>query len=483
MTRKDFLRGAVAAGALAPAVAPAIASKTKRNLVVILGDDHSYNALGCAGHPWLKTPGFDGMAAGGAFFENSFVTTSLCSPSRASILTGQYAHAHGVMDNSTRFTKGTALFPELLRREGYKTAYMGGWHMGNTDLLTQAGFDHWISFHGHSSYSNPTVTIDGKEEKRTGYCTDILTHEALRFIGEKKADPFCLFLSYKAPHAFCEPADRHKDLYRNEPIPYPKSMANTEENYRGKPEWLRRQRKSWHGVDGMFDHKVSFDQNYRDFCRTLMALDEGVGQILSSLEDKGLLESTLVLYMSDNGFQLGEHGLIDKRTMYEASCRIPMIAHCPDLFEKNQRPRGLTLNIDIAPTLLDAAAVAPSPGMHGRSFLPLLRGSTEWREDFLYEYFWERAYPQTPSVLGLRTDQYSYMNYHGVWDRDELYDIQSDPGQEKNLLADAVIATQGGSVSARIQDPATKSLVQGFQTRIGEIMAATGGRTEPRWSA
>ncbi len=479
MTRKDFLRTAVAAGA----AAPAIAGKAKRNLVVILSDDHSYNTMGCAGHPWLKTPGLDRMATHGAHFSNAFVTTSLCSPSRASIMTGQYAHAHKVLDNSTPFAKDAVVFPELLRRNGYRTAFMGKWHMGNEGERPQAGFERWISFRGQGVYNDPVLSYDGRQEKRPGYLTDILTHEATKFVAEKKADPFCLVLSHKAVHGFCEPAPRHKDLYSTEPIPYPKSMANTDANYRGKPEWVRRQRDSWHGVDGMYDKRISFDKNYRDYCKTLMSMDDSVGQVLSSLEDNRLLESTLVIYLSDNGFQFGEHGLIDKRTMYEASIRIPMLAHCPDLIEPKTRPHGMTLNIDIGPTLLEAAGIAPSPVMHGRSLLPLFRGSTEWRKDFLYEYFWERSFPQTPSILGLRTDKYSYSNYHGVWDRNELYDIQSDPDQEKNLLADAVIKTQGGPVSAQIKDPAIRSLVQGFQARIDEIMTTTGGRPEPRWSA
>lgn len=479
MTRKEFLQSVTAAGA----AAPAIAGKARRNLVVILSDDHSYNTMSCAGHPWLKTPGMDRMASRGALFSNAFATTSLCSPSRASIMTGQYAHAHGVLDNSTPFAKNAVVFPELLRRNGYRTAFMGKWHMGNEGERPQAGFERWISFRGQGVYIDPVLSYDGRQEKRQGYLTDILTQEALKFIGEKKADPFCLFLSHKAVHGFCEPAARHRELYRTEPIPYPKSMADTDEAYRGKPDWVRRQRRSWHGVDGMYNRTISFDKNYRDYCTTLMALDDSIGQVLSTLEDNRLLQSTLVLYMSDNGFQFGEHGLIDKRTMYESSIRIPMLAHCPDLFEANQKVRGMALNIDVAPTLLDAAGLAPARTMHGRSLLPLLKGGAEWRKDFLYEYFWERAYPQTPSILGLRTDRHSYMNYHGVWDRDELYDIEADPGQNNNLLAGAVIENQGGPLSAQIKDPAVKSLVQGFQTRIGQIMAETGGRVEPRWSA
>lgn len=479
MTRKDFLRS-ISAAAVA---SPAMAGKAKRNLVVILSDDHSYNTMGCAGHPWLKTPGLDRMANGGALFSNAFVTTSLCSPSRASIMTGQYAHAHRVLDNSTPFSKDAVVSPELLRRNGYRTAFMGKWHMGAEGERPQAGFERWISFRGQGVYNDPALSFDGQQEKRTGYLTDILTQEALKFIHGSKANPFCLFLSHKAVHGFCEPAPRHNDLYSTEPIPYPRSMANTDETYRGKPEWVRRQRNSWHGVDGMYNQRISFDKNYRDYCKTLMALDESVGAVLSGLEDNGLLQSTLVIYLSDNGFQFGEHGLIDKRTMYESSIRIPMLAHCPDLFEKGQRVRGMALNIDIAPTLLDAGGVPASPAMHGRSLLPLLRRQGEWRKDFLYEYFWERAYPQTPSILGLRTDNHSYMNYHGIWDRDELYDIQSDPEQMNNLLADYVILNQGGPVTAQIKQPETRTLVQGFQTRIRQTMAATGGRSEPSWAA
>lgn len=479
MTRKDFLRTVSAAGV----AAPAIAQKARRNMVIILSDDHSFNTMGCAGHPWLKTPGMDRMASGGALFKNSFVTTALCSPSRASIMTGQYGHAHGVLDNSTPFAKNAVVFPDLLRRHGYKTAFMGKWHMGNEGERPQAGFERWISFRGQGVYNDPVLSYDGKQEKRSGYLTDILTQEAVKFIGEKRSDPFCLFLSHKAVHGFCDPAPRHRDLYATQPIPYPKSMANTEENYRGKPDWVRRQRNSWHGVDGMYNQRISFDKNYRDYCKTLMAMDDSIGQVLSTLEDHSLLQSTLVVYLSDNGFQFGEHGLIDKRTMYESSMRIPMLAHCPDLFEANQRVQGMALNLDIAPTMLEAAGLSPSPAMHGRSLLPLLRGTTEWRKDFLYEYFWERAYPQTPSILGLRTDRHSYMNYHGVWDRDELYDIQADPDQMNNLLADAVIRNQGGPVAAQIKDSATRSLVQNFQTRIDQIMRETGGRAEPSWSA
>jgi N-acetylglucosamine-6-sulfatase len=203
--------------------------------------------------------------------------------------------------------------------------------------------------------------------------------------------------------------------------------------------------------------------------------------VLNRLEEMNLLNDTLVIYMGDNGFQFGEHGLIDKRTMYEASIRVPMIAHCPDLFGKGRRVEGMALNIDIAPTLLDAASAKTAPSMHGRSLLPLVRGTGDWRTEFLYEYFWERSYPQTPTVLGIRTDRYSYMSFHGVWDLEELYDNQQDPGQMNNLLGSVRITTEGGSVFNQIKDPDLKRLVSDLRSRMFRIVDLTGGRREPSW--
>ncbi len=478
MTRKDFLRGAAGAAA-----APLSARTGKRNLVFILSDDHSFNTAGCLGHPWLKTPHMDRMAKGGVVFQNAFVTTSLCSPSRASILSGQYVHAHGVTDNVRPFARNAALFPELLQQNGYRTAFLGKWHMGGESDGPQRGFDRWISFRGQGVYTNPVLNIDGVRQNVEGYVTDILTDQALRFISQNSERPFFLYLSHKAVHGFCEPAARHRNLYGTEPLPFPRSMANTEENYRGKPDWVRRQRNSWHGVDGMYNHHISFEQNYRDYCRTLMALDDSIGRVMDELERRNLLNDTLVVYMSDNGFQFGEHGLIDKRTMYEPSIRVPMIAHCPDLFPGNRRVAGMALNIDIGPTYLDAAGLRAPASMHGRSLLPLLGGATEWRSEFLYEYFWERDYPQTPSVLGLRTDRYSYMNFHGIWDLNELYDLEKDPDQMQNLLAGVRITTEGGRLSTHVKDQELKKLVTDLEGRTRRILAETGGRPEPTWSA
>jgi N-acetylglucosamine-6-sulfatase len=477
MTRKDFLTRT--AGAV---IAPALARSTgKRNLVFILADDHRYDVMSCMGHPFVKTPNLDRLAAGGVLFSNSFVTTSLCSPSRASILTGQYAHAHGVTDNVRPMPSGLVTFPQVLQKHGYRTALIGKWHMGGESDDPRPGFDRWISFRGQGRYIDPVLNFDGNRRKVEGYVTDILTAEALRFINESASQPFMLYLGHKAVHAEFIPAERHKNLYSDVKIPYPKSMADTEENYGGRPEWVRRQRNSWHGVDGMYDKQVNFDQFYRDYCRTVMGLDDSVGEVMNALEQKGLLNDTLIVYMGDNGFLFGEHGLIDKRTMYEPSMRVPMIAHCPDLFGGNRRVDGMALNIDICPTMLDAAGVPAPPGIHGRSLIPLARGTSDWRTEFLYEYFWERDYPQTPTVLGLRTDQYSLMQYHGIWDLDELYDIQRDPGQMNNLLANVRITTEEGRLFQHIKDPELKKLVGDLQNRTWTILEQTGGRREPTW--
>jgi N-acetylglucosamine-6-sulfatase len=233
----------------------------------------------------------------------------------------------------------------------------------------------------------------------------------------------------------------------------------------------------------MYDHLISFEDHYRDYCRTLMSLDESVGSVLNQLESAGLLDDTLVMYTSDNGFQFGEHGLIDKRTMYEPSIRVPMIAHCPSLFGSGREVEGMALNIDIAPTLLEAAAVPVPETMHGRSLLGLVNGTADWRKDFLYQYFWTREFPQTPTVVGLRTQRYSYMRYHGIWDLNEIYDLQRDPDEMRNLIGDTRVTTGAGSNLQYIQDPDLRQLASGFNERITQILGEIGGEIDPDWLA
>ncbi|RJP32956.1 MAG: DUF4976 domain-containing protein [Candidatus Omnitrophota bacterium] len=460
-----------AAGATFPyvntLVSPAAnAADKRRNIIFILIDDMRFDSMSCMGHPFLQTPNLDRMVNGGILFNHGYVTTSLCSPSRASILSGQYAHTHGVMDNSTLLPAGTPIFPIELQKNGYETAFIGKWHMGGSSDQPRPGFDHWISFRGQGVYNDPTYNINGQSVRRQGYMTDMLTDYAIDFIQKDHEKPFFLYLSHKAVHADFYPAERHKTAYSDVKIEHPASMANTPENYEGKPSWVKRQRHSWHGVDYMYHDLTYFDKFILDYNRTMLAVDDSIGQVLDTLEKKGLLDSTLILFMGDNGFLHGEHGLIDKRCMYEESIRVPMLAHCPELIRPGSRTDRIALNIDICPTILDAAGIRIPDTVQGASFLPILQGeNADWREGMLYEYFWERAFPQTPTVFGVRTEQYKYMHYHGIFDLDELYDLEKDPKEMHNL----------------IDDPAHNDVRQDMHRRLLSLLKEYGATMTPGW--
>lgn len=486
MNRRTFLQTSAATAAAAAAPSLLTAKGKKRNVVFLLSDDHRFDMIGALGHPWLETPHFDNLLKNGVHIRNAFVTTSLCSPSRATCLSSQYVHAHRVMDNSTPLTPSVATFPEVLQKSSYRTGFVGKWHMGGASDDPRPGFDHWVSFRGQGQYFDPELNINGERKTVEGYNPEILTNEAEKFLRANKDRPFLLYLSHKAVHDNFAPAPQDKGIYAGKPIPYPKSYADTDENYEGKPEWVRKQRLSWHGVDGLYNQRYRFDDFYREYCECVHSMDRSIGAFMNTLEELGLAEDTLVIYMGDNGFQHGEHGLIDKRTMYEASIRVPMIAHCPSLFGGGKAIDQMCLNLDIGPTLLDAAGANAPRTMQGASFLPLLEGKdVPWRTEFVYEYFWERAFPQTPTVIGLRTDQYSYMRYHGLWDVDELYDIQKDPDQMQNLIGDVRTRNEAGPLINRYreQNHPHAELLRDYEGRIKKIMESTGGRMEPTWFA
>ncbi|MEZ4694986.1 MAG: sulfatase [Rhodothermales bacterium] len=427
-----------------PATALGQSAGSKRpNVVLILSDDHRFDFMSFhEGAPnFLQTPNMDRLAAGGMHVKNAFVTTSLCSPSRASILTGRYAHNHGVVDNARLVPEGTRFFPAELQRAGYQTAFIGKWHMGGVTDEPRPGFDHWVSFRGQGTYFNPTLNVDGSRKEYEGYNADILTDFATKWIREQSSDqPFFLYLSHKSVHAEFQPAPRHQGRYEDETLVYPKTMANTESNYRDKPRWVKEQRYGWHGVDYLYQGAMNFDTFYRRYTETLLALDESIGQVIDELERDGLMENTIVIYMSDNGFSFGEHGLIDKRHGYEESIRVPMIAYAPGRIEAGSVLDEMILNIDMAPTILDLAGVKETDlPMDGRSFSPLLFGQPmdDWRREFAYEYYWEYSFPHTPTVLALRGERYKYLFYHGIWDLNEFYDLSNDPLEEHNLINSA----------------------------------------------
>lgn len=421
------------------------AQQPPKNIILILSDDHRYDYMSF--HPnspdFLKTPSMDRMAEEGAHLANAFVSTSLCSPSRASILTGQYTFRHRVVDNTNMLPQGTDLVSTALQEAGYQTAFFGKWHIGGESDDPKPGFDRWVSFRGQGVYFNPTLNVDGERDEYEGYVSDILTDFTLDWLDEIDRDqPFFAYLSHKAVHAEFEPAERHEGMYEDAHIPMPQSMKDIERNYEGKPDWVREQRYSWHGVDYMYHNRDDHPQTLEDlivrYSESLMGVDESIARVLDYLEEEGLAEETLVLYMGDNGFMLGEHGLIDKRQAYEESMRVPLLAWAPGFIEPGTVIEENVMNIDMTPTFLDIAG-GSMPEDHvvdGESFLPLLAGETvdDWRSTFVYQYFWEDAFPQTPTVYAIRGDRYKYMYYHGLWDRNEFYDLETDPREMHNLI-------------------------------------------------
>lgn len=419
------------------------------------------------GQSFLETPHLDSLARDGAHIRNAFVTTALCSPSRASILTGQYAHRHKIVDNNTAIPRGTTFFPQYLQKAGYATGFFGKWHMGNSDDAPQPGFDRWVSFRGQGSYlpEKNGLNVDGKRVPQKGYITDELTDYALEWLnGRDKSKPYFLYLSHKAVHAGFVPADRHKGRYANAKFVPPPTVAASGDMARGRPMWVQNQRNSWHGVDFPYHSDLDIAEYYKQYAETLLAVDDSVGRVLDALRKRGELDSTLVIYMGDNGFAFGEHGLIDKRTAYEESMRVPMLVRCPELFGGGKTVEQVIANIDVMPTCLDAAGLKPPASLDGQSFLPVLQGKqVPWRDTLLYEYYWERNYPQTPTMHALRGDRFKYIRYHGIWDINELYDLKEDPLETRNL----------------INDPKHLAVVKEMNARLFETLEKTDGMSMP----
>ena len=417
------------------------------NILFILTDDQRFDELGFL-NPVLETPNMDRLAEQGVYFKNAFVTTSLCSPSRASILTGLYAHTHGIVDNSKRDLPHRT-FAQYLQTSGYNTAFVGKWHIGGDSDRQQPGFDHWVSFAGQGSYW-PTRTaedgggqswlnVDGERVPQTGYITDELTDYSVEWLDKQKASgrPFLLYLSHKAVHADFLPATRHSTLYENAQINLP---ANGRDPGSGPvPMWVQNQRNSYHGMDFPYYSDLDIPEYLRRYHQTLAAVDDSIGRLIAWLESQNQIDNTIVVLMGDNGFLFGEHGLIDKRNAYEESIRVPLLAMHRGVFPAGLVIDEMVANIDIAPTFLDAAGLVPPDDvpMHGSSWYGLAKGATEpdWRQQLLYEYFWEWTLPHTPTTYALRTDRYKLIQYHGVWDTDELYDLSHDDAEGNNLIA------------------------------------------------
>lgn len=446
MTR---IRSALSVLPLVTVLAPALAAAESRpNVVFILTDDQRWDQLGCAGHPYLETPHLDRLAAEGARFANMFVTTSLCSPSRASYLSGLYAHTHGVIDNFTDYPESLPSFPKSLQEAGYETAYIGKWHMGEQDDDRRPGFDYWISHKGQGDYYDTTFNINGTRSQVKGYYTHAVTDMAVEWLQRRHDKPFLLILGHKAPHTPFTPEEKYRRLYDDVPIEYPASAFSLET----KPGWVAQRLNTWHGIYGpIYGFREEFPDTspagVSDFARfvraytaTIKSVDDSVGRIYRALEATNRLDHTLLIFAGDNGMFLGEHGMTDKRAMHEPSIRVPLLLRYPALARPGTVIEQMVLNIDLAPSILDICTARPLKDIHGRSFRPILEQKpTDWRKSWFYEYNYEKQFPYTPNVRGVRTDEWKYIHYpHGDGSPDrhkaELYNLKADPGETENLI-------------------------------------------------
>ncbi len=398
--------------------APGIGGETRPNILFILSDDHRWDALSQLGHPVVKTPSLDRLAREGVLFENAFCTTSLCSPSRASFLTGMYAHSHGVKNNMTPWNNAQVTFLEALHQAGYETGFVGKWHMPG-EFPRLRGLDRFVTFTvdgGQGRYFNCPLVVDGKEvPSRKEYISEELTDYALEFLDQDRNTPFCLVLSHKAVHLQFFPPKELDHLYDEAELNLPREADN------------------WVGLtDGNFYPKP-LSSLYRDYLECLFAMDQQIGRVLDRLDELGLADNTVVVYAGDNGFFWGEHHLTDKRWPYEESIRIPFIVRHPrTISDPGRRASQMVLNIDLAPSLLDLAGLDAPQFMDGESFVPILRdarapGRTAW----MYEYFMDYPYA-VPETRAVRTDRHKYVEYEGRRPA-ELFDLVADPKEMTNL--------------------------------------------------
>jgi len=423
------------------------AAAAQPNVVFILVDDLRWDEVDYA---FVKAPHIMRLAREGVRFSNAFVTTPLCSPSRASFLTGQYAHTHGITDNTDRSPRSheLATFPRLLHDAGYETAFVGKWHMG-VDDRARPGIDHWVSVQGQGRYIDPEFNINGERKQITGYFTEILNGFATDFLKKPRTKPFLLYVSHKAVHPDLTqnadgslsdpsagkfiPADRHQALYANAAIPHRQNYGRPPKD---KPALLR----AVANMDPLGPATVTDDETIRNRLRMLASVDEGVGDILRTLDEQKQLENTLIVFTSDEGYFYGEHGLsVERRLAYEESIRIPLFMRWPEHIKAGSKIEQFALNIDIAPTLLDAAGAAIPTTMQGRSLLPLLRGAAaavrSWRTSFMIEYWSDKVFPRVVSMgyQAVRTDRWKWIRYTDLKGMDELYDLDRDPFEMNNL--------------------------------------------------
>ena len=467
MKNKLLFFGIVAAALAALAAFPgvSIAADKQPNVLFILCDDIRWNAMSCAGHPYLKTPNIDRIASEGVRFENMFCTTSLCSPSRASILSGLYAHTHGVVNNFTEYPTNFTSFPMRLQAAGYDTAYIGKWHMGENNDAPRPGFNWFITHKGQGKYFDTEFCINGlRHETPKGYYTHIVTKMALDWLQRPRdGKPWLMMLGHKAPHSFYIPEPKYSNTFNHIEVKYPATAFHLDD----KPAWMRERLYTWHGIYGpLFEWRKHFPDDrpeaVKDFEHmvhaywgTILSVDDSIGRMFRFLEDTKQLDNTIIVFMGDNGLLEGEHGMVDKRAAQEPSMRIPLLVRYPGL-PKGKVVTQQALTLDVAPSLLELCGAAALPNIHGRSWVKLVRkGDPAWRKAWFYEYNYEQQFPYTPNVRALRTDEWKYIHYpHGDDSADrhlaELYNLKNDPEEDHNLITDPLSARRVTELQAEL---------------------------------
>ncbi len=463
--RREFLAAGGSALALAASGARAAgkaSAATRPNIVVIVVDDMRFDEYGAGGHPYLATPHVDALAASGATFTNAYHTTPLCSPNRACILTGQYASRHGIIDNTSRSYASHRLptFARELQRAGYETAHIGKWHMGN-DPTPRPGYDYWVSFAGQGQITDPELFENGKLQRVPGYITDLLTDRAIEFATRERSKPFMVYIGHKAIHPQIVqrddgtvdvatnqgfiPAERHRGKYAGKVFKRRPNYGLSAQDRAGKQVLAAAlDAKHSSGIARQFGAEVLDEQvseaTIQSRAEMMLAVDDGLGRLHAALDEKGLLENTLFVFMSDNGSFFGEHGLsVERRFPYEESIKSPLIiSHAASI--EPRRVGAFALSIDIAPTLLEAAHVEMPHSVQGRSLLSHARGSREpGREAFLVEYYGhENPFPWIANIdyRAVRLRRYKYIRWIREDEAHELYDLETDPFELRNIVAD-----------------------------------------------
>jgi len=436
------------------------------NILFIMSDDHASHAMSCYNSRINTTPNLDRIADEGMRFDNCFCTNSICTPSRAVILCGTYNHINGVTTLSTHIDNRLQTFPKLLQGEGYQTAMVGKWHLGTGPAHQPTGFDFWSVVPGQGEYHNPLFIEMGEEKRIEGYATDIITDYSLDWLRQRDPErPFCLMCHHKAPHRPWEPDDKHADMYEEIDIPVPETFDDDYAN-RASPAARAEMRIARdlnatdlkqpvpEGLTPAEEKHWKYQRYIKDYLRCIASVDDNVGRLLDYLEEEGLAENTIVIYTSDQGFFLGDHGWYDKRFMYEESLRMPFIIRYPREIAPGSSNQDIILNVDFPATFLDYAGIALPETFQGTSFRSLLNGETPegWQTSLYYRYWMHLAHHNVCAHYGLRTLRYKLIYYYGEalgtagsidesWEPEwELFDLEADPHELNNVYADPAYA-------------------------------------------